>query len=165
MLGMVELFFGNCQRSVKHISRTIDTAKECRNSYNIFRRWSIKYVVVVDDEELVEEFLEEFLREADYGEKSFSDPEEAFDFIKENREEVALVVADVSMPCMTGAQLGEELMKVAPAIPLIILTGHAVLPLVEDLSNNVKIVLQKPLIRKEFLRAIKTLIGPGNDVE
>ena len=125
----------------------------------------MKYVVIVDDDEMVEEFLEEFLREADYREISFNYPEEAFDFIKENREEVALVVADVSMPCMTGAQLGEELMKVAPAIPLIILTGHLVPPDADDLSNNVKIVLQKPVIRKEFLRAIKTLIGPGNDVE
>ena len=118
----------------------------------------MKYVVVVDDEELIEEFLEEFLRKAGYGEKSFGDPTKAFDFIKENREEVALVIADISMPCMTGVQLGEELMKVASGIPLIILTGHLP-PDADDLSNNVKIVLQKPVIRKEFIRAVESLVG------
>jgi response regulator NasT len=124
----------------------------------------MKYVVIVDDDEMVEEFLEEFLREADYEEKSFHDSEKAFDFIKENSEEVALVIADISMPCMPGVELGEELMKVASGIPLIILTGHIVPPDADDLSNNVKIVLQKPVIRKEFLRAIKTLIGEAQDV-
>ena len=123
----------------------------------------MKYVVVVDDEELVEEFLEEFLRGAAYGEKSFTDPVEAFNFIKENRDEVALVIADISMPCMTGIELGKELMKTTSGIPLIILTGHQDPPNADDLSNNIKIVLQKPIIRKEFLRAVKTLIGTAQD--
>jgi hypothetical protein len=46
----------------------------------------MKYVVVIDDEQIVEEFIEEFLREADYREISFNYPWEAFDFIKENRD-------------------------------------------------------------------------------
>jgi len=123
----------------------------------------MKYVVVVDDDQLVEEFLEGFLRRADYAEKSFHDSEKAFDFIKENREEVALVIADLTMPCMTGAQLGEELMKVAAGIPIIILTG-LVPPDSDDLSNNVKMVLQKPIIRKEFISAVESLIGQAQDV-
>ena len=67
----------------------------------------MKYVVVVDDDKLVEEFLEGFLRRADYSEKSFNDPRVACDFIKENCEDVALVITDLTMPCMTGIQLGE----------------------------------------------------------
>jgi DNA-binding NtrC family response regulator len=44
----------------------------------------MKYVVVIDDEIMVEEYLEAFLRKADYREISFNDPREAFDFIKEH---------------------------------------------------------------------------------
>ena len=125
----------------------------------------MKYVVVLDDEEIVEEFLEEFLREADYREISFGDPTKAFYFIKENREEIALIITDLNMPQMTGIQLGEELMKVAcQSIPLILFTGNAVPPDADDLSNNIKIVLQKPVIRKEFIHAVKTLIGRADDV-
>lgn len=72
----------------------------------------MKYVVVVYDDEAVEELLEEFLRKADYCEKSFNDPKEAFDFIKASREEISLVIADLTMPQMTGVQLGDEMMKV-----------------------------------------------------
>ena len=125
----------------------------------------MKYVVIVDDDNLIEEFLEEFLREAGYGEKSFGDPTKAFDFIKENREEVALVIADISMPCMTGIELGKELMKTASGIPVIILTGHPGPPDADDLPSNIRMVLQKPIIRKEFLSAIKTLIGSAQNVE
>jgi DNA-binding NtrC family response regulator len=124
----------------------------------------MKYVVVIDDEEIVEEFLEEFLREAYYREISFNYPEDAFDFIKENREEIALIITDNTMPLMTGVRLGEELMKGAcQNIPLILFTGDPSPPHADDLSNNVKMVLQKPVIRKEFMHAVKTLIGLAGD--
>jgi FixJ family two-component response regulator len=124
----------------------------------------VKYLVVIDDDKLVEEYLEQFLRRAGYGEKSFSDPKEAFDFITGNREEVALVITDLTMPCMTGVQLGEELMKAAVGIPIILFTGDAVPPDADDLSSNIKIVLQKPITRKEFIHAVESLIGQAQDV-
>jgi len=122
------------------------------------------YVVVVDDEHMVEEFLEAFLRRADYRDKSFNDPRRAFDFIKENRDDIRLVIADLTMPHMTGVQLGEEMMKVVSGIPVILFTGHLIPPLVENLSTNVKIVLQKPFRREEFIRAVESVIGQAQDV-
>jgi DNA-binding NtrC family response regulator len=124
----------------------------------------MKYVVVVDDEEMVEEYLEAFLRKADYREISFNDPREAFDFIKEHRDEIRLVIADLNMPQMTGVQLGEEMMKVVSGIPVILFTAKVPPPLAEDLSKNVKIVLQKPLMRKQFMDAVESLIGQAQDV-
>ena len=56
-------------------------------------------------------------------------------------------------------------MKVAAGIPLILFTGNAVPPDADDLSNNVKIVLQKPILRKEFIGAVESLIGQAQDVE
>jgi len=79
--------------------------------------------VVVDDDKMVEEILEAFLRRADYSEKSFSDPRMAFDFIKENRDDVRLVIADLTMPQMTGVQLSEEMTKVVSGIPVILFHG------------------------------------------
>jgi len=72
----------------------------------------MKYVVVIDDDKMVEEYLESFLRRADYREISFNDPREAFDSIKEHCDEIRLVITDLNMPQMTGVQLGEEMMKV-----------------------------------------------------
>ena len=122
------------------------------------------YVVVVDDEHMVEEFLEAFLRRADYRDKSFNDPRRAFDFIKENRDDIRLVIADLTMPHMTGVQLGEEMMKVVSGIPVILFTAAVPPPLAEDLSDNVKIVLQKPFRREEFIRAVESVIGQAQDV-
>jgi FixJ family two-component response regulator len=125
----------------------------------------MRYVVVVDDEEMVEQYLQALLRKADYREKSFTDPEQAFDFIKERRDDIRLVIADLTMPCMTGVQLGEEMMKVVSGIPVILFTGVEPPPLVERLSSNVKIVLQKPLMREEFIRAVESVIGLAPDIE
>jgi FixJ family two-component response regulator len=122
------------------------------------------YVVVVDDEHMVEEFLEALLRRADYKDKSFNDPRKAFDFIKEFRDDIRLVIADLTMPHMTGVELGEEMMKVVSGIPVILFTGHLIPPLVENLSSNVKIVLQKPFRREEFIRAVESVIGQAQDV-
>ena len=124
----------------------------------------MKYVVVIDDEKMVEEYLEAFLRRADYREISFNDPREAFNFIKEHRDEIRLVITDLNMPQMTGAQLGEEMMKVVSGIPVILFTAAVPPPLAEDLSDNVKIVLQKPLMRKQFMDAVEALIGQAQDV-
>jgi len=125
----------------------------------------VRFVVVVDDDKMVEEYLQGFLRRADYREKSYNDPEEAFDFIKENRDDIRLVIADLTMPRMTGVQLSEEMMKVVSGIPVILFTGVEPPPLVENLSSNVKIVLQKPLMREEFLRAVESVIGLAPDVK
>lgn len=124
----------------------------------------MRYVVVVDDEHMVEEFLEALLRRADYKDKSFNDPRKAFDFIKEFRDDIRLVIADLTMPHMTGVELGEEMMKVVSGIPVILFTGHLIPPLVENLSSNVKIVLQKPFRREEFIRAVESVIGQAQDV-
>ena len=124
----------------------------------------MRYVVVVDDEHMVEEFLETLLRRADYKDKSFNDPRKAFDFIKEFRDDIRLVIADLTMPHMTGVELGEEMMKVVSGIPVILFTGHLIPPLVENLSTNVKIVLQKPFRREEFIRAVESVIGQAQDV-
>ena len=124
----------------------------------------MKYVVVIDDDKMVEEYLEAFLRKADYREISFNDPREAFDFIKEHRDEIRLVIADLNMPQMTGVQLGEEMMKVVSGIPVILFTAKVPPPLAEDLSKNVKIVLQKPFRREEFIRAVESVIGQAQDV-
>lgn len=123
----------------------------------------MRYVVVIDDEKWVEEVLEEFLREADYKEISFNDPGEAFDFIKGYRDDIRLVITDLTMPQMTGIRLSEEMMKVVSGIPVILFTGQLTPPLVKDLQNNVKIVLQKPMTRKEFIDGVQSVIGLGPD--
>ena len=118
----------------------------------------MKYVVVVDEEKIVEEYLEAFLRRAGFQEASFNDRTETLDFIKINCEEIDLVIVDPTTPNMCGVRLAEELMAVVPSIPLICFAEYPA-PRAEDLSNNVKIVLQKPALRKEFIDAVETVIG------
>jgi hypothetical protein len=56
------------------------------------------------------------------------------------------------------------MMKVVSGIPVILFTAKVPPPLAEDLSKNVKIVLQKPLMRKQFMDAVESLIGQAQDV-
>ncbi|OPY65639.1 MAG: C4-dicarboxylate transport transcriptional regulatory protein DctD [Syntrophorhabdaceae bacterium PtaU1.Bin034] len=119
----------------------------------------MRYVVVIDDEKMVEEYLETILKRAGYSEASFTEPNEALDFIKQNRGDIAPVVADLTMPRMTGAKLAEELMNVKADIPVILVTGALAAPGADELSGNVKTVLQKPMTRRQFIQTVEMLIG------
>jgi DNA-binding NtrC family response regulator len=90
-------------------------------------------IVIVDDEEMVLTSLNSFLGlETEYQIKSFLNPKEALDFVKEN--DVDVVLSDYLMPEMDGISFLGEVRKFKPNVPRIILTGYA------DKENAIKAI-------------------------
>jgi FixJ family two-component response regulator len=79
-------------------------------------------VAVVDDDESVRESLPDLLREFGYSARAFSS---AKDFLEAAAVDAArCLIADISMPGMTGPELHRELRSQGRAIPVIFITAH-----------------------------------------
>ena len=81
-------------------------------------------VVLVDDEEMVLTSLNAyFMLETDYNVESFTESEEALEYLRRNLVDV--VISDYLMPKMNGIQFLGESKQAQPETSRILLTGHA----------------------------------------
>jgi len=116
------------------------------------------HVMVVDDEEQIDEYIQEVLRKRGYSSASFRDPLRALDYFIENAEKVDLVVSDIVMPEMDGIQLARRVAEIRENIPIILLSGYSD-RLVDGLSlPNVKALLDKPVLKIDLVQAVEGAI-------
>jgi len=121
-------------------------------------------ILVVDDEAHITHVLAMKLRNAGYRVVTAGDGEEGFELARQTRPD--LIVTDMWMPYMTGAQLCEKL-RSSPTthdVPVLVLTarGHAFDP--SDLEQpNVRAVLSKPFSPREVLLKIEEILQAADD--
>ncbi len=82
-------------------------------------------VLLVEDEELVRQFARSALEQAGYKVIEAANGQEALGRIQDPGTHVDLVLTDVVMPEMGGRELGEQLGRLRPALPVLYLTGYA----------------------------------------
>jgi len=117
-------------------------------------------IMLVDDEEAVRDVLSSFLQESGYTVHTFSRGREILDALQDDPDNCDLLITDMAMPKMTGAEIAREAMHIKPGLPVILCTGYS-----EDLSEEqiqeigLYSVIQKPVHRTEFLRAIYRAFG------
>ena len=80
-------------------------------------------ILIVDDEEIVRNFLVSVFSKHGHNCDMAKDVLEALEKIKKNSFDA--VVADIVMPQMDGIALTKELVKLYPDLPIMIMTGHA----------------------------------------
>jgi len=68
------------------------------------------------------------------------------------------------MPGLTGFQLSRLFSSIDPEVPIILMCGNPISS--QDIIDlpNVKMVLQKPFIRREFVEAVASFVERGEDV-
>ncbi len=114
-----------------------------------------KFVLVIDDEGLVKEYLEEVMGRHGYRYAAFTDPREALVYFEMHVTRIDIVIADIRMPGISGYDLAGEMLKIDPHIPVILISGY--FPSLDAIQKipNVKRVLSKPLSAKLLLEAME----------
>lgn len=82
-------------------------------------------VLVVEDQEIVREFVVESLRMAGYTVLEARHGKEALKIIEQNRSEIQLMITDVMMPGMRGKELAARARVLCPSMGVLFMTGYA----------------------------------------
>lgn len=119
-------------------------------------------VHVIDDDEGARHSLEFLLDCAELKVRSFPS---ADTFLKaEPPLDHACVITDVRMPGMNGIELAQELKRRGAHVPVIVITGHADVPLaVQAMHAGVSDFIEKPYDDDKMLGAIRTALARQAD--
>lgn len=119
-------------------------------------------ILLVDDEEVFQEAVREYLFEAGYEIIVASDAEEAESYFNDGLLP-CLVVSDIQMPKKNGIEMMMWLRENYPEVKIIAVTGggrYADMDLLVDAKNlGADKVFQKPLRMKILLEAIQELLS------
>ncbi len=82
-------------------------------------------ILVVDDEEMLRQFMKRALQLKGYNVLTASDGLEALHICEERHDEIDLLLTDITMPQMTGDQLAEKTSQTWPEIRTLMVSGYA----------------------------------------
>ena len=116
-------------------------------------------VLVVEDEPHVRELVRVVLAQGGYAVVAASDAEEALALYRTDPARIDLVLSDVLMPGLSGAELATQLRTITPDVPVILMsgfTGDRIDP--DSLPPDIK-VLEKPFKLDRLLAAVGAAVG------
>jgi CheY-like chemotaxis protein len=119
-------------------------------------------ILFVDDEPEVRSIARITLEQQGYRLIEAEDGVQALNTYNHHKNEISLVITDVLMPNLDGLGLATRLHKIAPDLPILLLSGHV---LEEDLwaPGNARLrYLMKPYRLTDLQDAVVDLIGPAN---
>lgn len=116
-----------------------------------------KSILVVDDEEIARSNMEHVLSKDGYSCRCAANGIEALRVLAE--EEIDLVITDLKMDRMDGLQLLQQINRLTPEIPVIMVTGFAtVSSAVEALKKGAAHYLGKPVNLDELRKTVKEVL-------
>jgi two-component system response regulator FixJ len=119
-------------------------------------------VHVVDDDDSARHSLEFLLECAGFKVRSFAS---AVDFLEAARGiERGCIVTDIRMPQMSGIELIARLKEMEIRDPIIVITGHADVPMaIQALKQGVADFIEKPFSDEVILDAIRAALARASD--
>jgi len=107
------------------------------------------HILVVDDEAPVREVLRDALSKSGYRMSMAADGPEALELLKEKK--FHMLMADVSMPQMTGIELLEIASKMHPDMPIVMITGYGDVEMAKEcLQKGASDFIAKPVNIREL---------------
>ncbi len=116
-------------------------------------------ILFVDDEEDIVTTHKEILEHHGYKVIAHTSSIEALKIFRAQRDEIDLVISDMTMPGMTGEDLSKKLLQIRPDIPIIVCTGFS-----ERISQKkakeigIREMLMKPLSENQLTETIHNIL-------
>jgi two-component system, cell cycle sensor histidine kinase and response regulator CckA len=81
-------------------------------------------VLLVDDEDIIRTIGADMLKELGFDVMTAEDGREAVELFRRNRNGIAFVVLDLTMPHMSGEEAFREMRRIDPAVKVIMSSGY-----------------------------------------
>lgn len=117
---------------------------------------SRKKILFIDDENTVVSTITRALERAGYDVVGLTDAQEALGLFLEDPSAFDLVITDMTMPVMTGIELGRKIKEASPEIPIILCTGFSDIISTQEAKDKCFTgLLTKPAGIRELKEAIR----------
>ncbi len=119
-------------------------------------------IMVVDDEESIRNLMDEILCHGGYRVDVFADGTAAWSAFSADPQAWDMLITDLTMPGMTGAELSRKAARLRPGLPIIICTGYnEMLGSAQEQELPTSVCLQKPVTMQELLEAAAEVLQEG----
>ena len=117
-------------------------------------------VFFLDDEPEIREVVGETLQESDIDVECFESPAECLARLRSKKCD--LLITDLKMPEKDGIELLADVKRLAPWVPVMVITGYGDIPTaVKAIKNGAVDFIEKPLAKETFVRKIKSILQHG----
>ena len=121
----------------------------------------VETILVVEDEQAVRWVVRRVLEREGYRVLEAATPREALRLAAQAGEGFSLVLSDVVLPDLTGAELGRALRSIRPGVSILFMSGYAI----EDVAARLKGVesagiVSKPFTPRSLVTAVKQALQP-----
>ena len=116
-------------------------------------------ILFVDDVEALAELGERMIEHLQYKVTASTSSIEALDLFREDPGRFDLVITDMTMPHMTGADLSLELLRIRPGIPIILCTGYSEMISEEKaVKMGIRAFVNKPFSMRDLAETIRKVL-------
>jgi PAS domain S-box-containing protein len=116
-------------------------------------------VMIVDDEPALVALAEEMLAELGYEPVGFQSSTAALRAFRDDPQRFDLVLTDEAMPDLVGTELARQIREVAPAVPIVLMSGYGGSQLAPRAAAiGINQVLRKPLQRRDLAESLARVL-------
>lgn len=123
-------------------------------------------ILLVDDENHIVYMGQQILERLGYRVTPCSKATEAFELFKASPDQFDLVIADITMPQMTGDLLAKKITAIRPEMPIILWTGHTDrLGQIESSKSGANAIVYKPMSKSKLAKTIREVLSGHNGTQ
>jgi two-component system cell cycle sensor histidine kinase/response regulator CckA len=115
-------------------------------------------LLIVDDEPLMTDVFRQYMSRRGYYVLTADSGQKALQTMADDDGHIKLIITDLTMPDIDGAELARLLQRSAPSIPVLIATGHDLDLATSDLPTNVVEVIRKPYQNRLLAMRIREIL-------
>lgn len=120
----------------------------------------MKKILIVEDEELLLDAFSSVLKKRKYNVVGFSTGKEAIDYVRNNDNNIDLVILDIKLPDMSGLDVLEHIRKILPSVPIIMCTAYDAFKTDYQIwANQVSDYIVKPIVLEEIESKIRKIFN------
>ncbi len=118
-------------------------------------------ILVADDEEGIRALVSSVLEEAGYTVELAEDGQQAVERLRDLGDDVRLILLDLTMPELGGAEAATELRRLQPNTPIVAMSGYGDIEVLQRFSEaGVDEFLPKPFTPEELAAKVRDVLSP-----